>query len=514
MANNIKFSKKIIGTVSLVGAGPGDPGLLTLKAQDRLKRAQIVFYDHLVNPEILQHCPQAILRHVGKQGYGPHASQRKIELQLIRSAKKYFRIVRLKGGDPFIFGRGGEEAEALQAAGIPFEVVPGVTSAVAVPAYAGIPLTHRSFGSSVCFVTGHEAAGGPSLGKSDWRRLAKERTLVFLMGVKSLRKNFLQLQKYGKNPKTPAAIVQWGTYPRQRTLQGTLANLPDLAQAAGIASPAVTIVGPVVSLRNSLRWYDRPPLLGKTIVLTRPQGAADSLEKSLLEQGAKVIHIPALKIVPPSSWVKVDAAIRRIQDYDWLIFTSVHGVEKFFSRVPRGEKCRRFLKKVRFAVVGPATGQALEKLGWKAHLMPPKLTSRDLGRALKKMGIRGKKILFLRAAHGRDDMIDELRNSGAQLDLLPVYRTIAPRISPRRWRHILRQGRPDLLVFTSGAAARNFKDMLLASPLVKPWLRIPVAAIGTVTRDEAEQLGFKIAVLPERYTIEDLQTEILEFFKK
>ncbi|HKX13439.1 MAG TPA: uroporphyrinogen-III C-methyltransferase, partial [bacterium] len=257
-------TKKNFGLVSLVGAGPGDPGLLTLKAKERLERADIVFFDHLVHPALLKHCPQAIHHDVGKRGHREAFPQEKIAKLLVAAARKHRRVVRLKGGDPFIFGRGGEEAEVLAKAGVPFEIVPGVTSAVAVPAYAGIPLTHRRFASSVTFLTGHE---DPKKGRSgreapplDWAALAKLPTLVFLMGVKTLKKNFTELLKQGMDPKTPAALIEWGTYPRQRSLSGTLETLPGLARHAEIGPPAIAVVGEVSRLRQSLDWFESRPL--------------------------------------------------------------------------------------------------------------------------------------------------------------------------------------------------------------------------------------------------------------
>ena len=327
----MKKNKK--GKVYIIGAGPGDAGLITLKGIDCLGEADVVIYDYLVSKDILKHArDDARFIYAGKQGGAHTLSQWQINDLLVKEAKAGNTVARLKGGDPFIFGRGGEEAEKLAVSGIPFEIVPGVTSAIAVPAYAGIPLTYRGFTSTVTFVTGHE---DPTKDKSDidWTALSRIGTLVFLMGVKNIEKIANELQNNGMSAETPAALIRWGTTPRQQILTSTLANISMLAKELKFAPPAILVVGKVVDLRDTLNWYDSKPLFGKGVVITRPERQADDLAELLLEEGANPIGFPTIKIVPPPDWSELDAAIKNLEDYDWLIFTSANGVSFFFERL-------------------------------------------------------------------------------------------------------------------------------------------------------------------------------------
>lgn len=510
--------RKTTGTVYLVGAGPGDPGLLTLKAKACLERAEYVFFDQLVNPELLRHCPKAKLFDVGKRGHRGHFPQEQIARLLIRAARRHRVVVRLKGGDPFVFGRGGEEAEALSRAGVPFEIVPGVTSAVAVPAYAGIPVTHRSFGSSVAFVTGHENPEKPGRrGRPpaiDWEALARIPTLVLLMGVKTLEENFARLVRAGRSPATPAAIVEWGTYPRQRSRVGDLRSLPELARRAGIRAPAVTVVGDVVRLKPALDWFETKPLFGRRILVTRAGEQASELSRRLRVAGAQPLELPALEIRPPRSWAPLDRAISRLEAYDWLVFTSVHAVEAFLGRLEKFGKDPRALGSVRIAAVGPVTALRLEEAGLKVSRQGKAFTSDALGRAFRARELAGRRVLFPRAEVAREAIVSALGRQGASVELVTVYRTRAPRLSRRRILEALGEGSPDLLTFASGATAENFAGLLRRAGLWERFRGIPAAAIGPVTRAAARKAGFRVAVMPRTHTIEALVEAIASCFSK
>ncbi|HKY62149.1 MAG TPA: uroporphyrinogen-III C-methyltransferase [bacterium] len=508
-------SKKSLGLVSLVGAGPGDPGLLTLKAKERLESADIVFFDQLVHPGLLKHCPQALHRDVGKRGYREAFPQEKIAKLLIAAARKHRRVVRLKGGDPFIFGRGGEEAEALAKAGVPFEIVPGVSSAVAVPAYAGIPLTHRRFASSVTFLTGHEDPEKKRGGEApplDWAALAKQPTLVFLMGVKTLRKNFAELLKQGMNPRTPAALIEWGTYPRQRSLAGTLQSLPGLAARAEIAPPAIAVVGEVVRLRDSLAWFERRPLFGRRVLVTRGAAQASQLSRLLEERGAEVLELPTLEIRRPRSHRALDRALGRLAEYHGILFSSVHGVDFFFRRLRERRVDPRPLAGMLRAAVGPATAERLKEAGYPASKVAAIFTSAGLAKSLPKSMLRGKRWFWARAEEGEEEGLLVLRRRGAEVEIVPTYRSVAPKIPDRRLRQIFEEAPPQLLTFASGAAARHFAQRLKASRFWGRARNIPAAVIGPVTAKAAKAAGLKVAAMPPRHTIPDLVESICKFF--
>src|SRR5262245_18858624 len=323
-----------VGTVYLVGAGPGAPGLITVDGVRRLERADVVIYDYLANPRLLDHAPPHAERLlVGKHGGAQRVEQSVITALLLDRARRGLTVVRLKGGDPFVFGRGGEEAEALAAAGIPFEVVPGVTSAVAVPAYAGIPLTHRDLASSFTVLTGYEYPDKQEMAVH-WDAVAQRgNTLVFVMTTRQLRSNMQTLLEHGVAPDTPAAVIRWGTVAAQETVVGTVATIAELAAARQLQPPAVAVVGQVVRLRERLRWFERKPLFGRRIVVTRPRAQAAAFIDALAAAGADVIPCPTIEIIPPETWTALDGAIGRIESYDWIVLTSVNGVAMFFDRL-------------------------------------------------------------------------------------------------------------------------------------------------------------------------------------
>ena len=359
------------GKVYLVGAGPGDPGLITVKGMECLNQADVVIYDHLASAKLLKYAREdAETICAGKQ-HGSHTlPQDEMNKLMIEKARQGHTVVRLKGGHPFIFGRGGEEAEALAAERIPFEVVPGITSAIAAPAYAGIPLTHRKYTASVGIVTGHEDSTKPD-STVDWSKLATGvGTLVILMGVKNLAKIVEKLISAGRDPKTPVALVRWGTTPQQTTLVGTLETIVAQAETAKLKPPVAIVVGEVVKLREKLNWFEKRPLFGKTVVVTRTREQASELVARLSAAGADCLECPTIRVVPPQDWHPLDEAINALDSYDWLVFTSVNGVCFFFDRLYEKGKDVRALKDVRTATIGPVTAKRLRDFGLKSDIMP------------------------------------------------------------------------------------------------------------------------------------------------
>jgi len=402
------------GTVYLVGAGPGDPDLITVKAVECLKQADVVIYDFLAAPKLLKYAREdAEVIYVGKKGGDHTLPQDKINELIAEKAKEGHMVVRLKGGDPFIFGRGGEEAEILAQAGIPFEIVPGVTSAIAAPAYAGIPLTHRRYNTSVAFITGHE---DPTKEEStiDWSKLATGvGTLVFLMGVKNLPSITENLIAAGRDPKTPVALVRWGTTPRQVTLTGTLETIVADVKAAGLKPPSIIIVGEVIELRETLNWFEKRPLLGKTVVVTRARAQASDLVDKLSDLGAECLECPTIKVVPPDDWGHLDAAIDNLETYDWLIFTSVNGVSYFFERLYEKGLDVRAVKDVRTAAIGPATAKRLGDFGLKSDIIPKTYQAESVVEAFEKEDMEEKRVLLPRAKEARPILPVELVKLGA-----------------------------------------------------------------------------------------------------
>ncbi len=503
------------GMVYLVGAGPGDPGLLTVKARDCLRQAEAVVYDYLANPAFLDFAPDgAELVYVGKKAGAHTLGQEEINRLIVDLALTGKRVVRLKGGDPFIFGRGGEEAEELAAAGIPFEVVPGVTSAVAVPAYAGIPLTHRDMTATVAFITGHE---DPSKDRTSiaWDRLATGvGTLVFLMGVGNLPNIAERLMAHGRSGETPTAVIRRGTVSRQRTVTGPLKKIARIVQDEGIKPPAIIVVGEVVSLRETLNWYERRPLFGRRIVVTRAREQASGFMARLSELGAECIQFPTIRVVPPESWVPLDEAVRNLGGYAWLLFTSVNGVRFFFERLEAGEKDARYLQDVRIGAIGPATADALRRRGIRPDLVPPEYRAESIVEALECEPLEGVRILLPRAEKARKILPEELRRRGGVVDVVPAYRTVMPDRDTTRVRAMLESGEIDLITFTSSSTVTNFSEMFAEDAAsMRNWMkRTAVACIGPITSKTAEELGFSVDVVPSSYTIDSLTKAVLDHF--
>jgi uroporphyrinogen III methyltransferase/synthase len=497
------------GKVYIIGAGPGDPGLITLKAVEALRLADVVIYDNLVNEELLKYAPaRARFIYAGKQGGDHTLSQDKINDLLAKEARDGNIVARLKGGDPFIFGRGGEEAEVLAGQGVPFEVVCGVTSAIAVPAYAGIPLTHRGLTSTVAFVTGHE---DPTKEKSDidWQALAGIGTLVFLMGVKNLGLITDALISHGKSPDTPAALIRRGTTARQEMVTGTLETIVEAARSHAMKPPAILVVGPVVELRDTLRWFDTRPLFGKGVVITRPERQADDLAKLLTAQGAHPIYFPTIAIEPPADWCELDAAINRISSFNWLIFTSANGVHFFFERLRGKGGDVRDLKGIKICCIGPATAGQIEARGIRVDLVPDEFIAEGILKSFADIDLRGQKILIPRAARARDILPAGLKKQGADVVVATAYRTVNSGRKKEEIAALIDAGEVDVITFTSSSTVTHFVEIMGADYLLPPQIRI--ACIGPVTAATAKKAGFSIDIQQEDYTMEGLVGSLVRY---
>lgn len=500
------------GRIYLIGAGPGDPGLLTLKGKACLEQADVVVYDYLANEEFLRYAPSRTeVVFVGKKGGEAHIGQEEINRLLIEKARQGKTVVRLKGGDPFIFGRGGEEAVAAAAAGIPFEIVPGVTAAVGVPAYAGIPLTHRDIASSVTFVTGHE---DPEKEDSQvpWDKLSGIGTLVFFMGVSNLPEIVGQLMRHGQSPQTPVAVTRWGTRPEQRTVVGTLKDIVEKVRAEALQPPALIIVGEVVKLREQLNWFEGRPLFGKRILVTRAQDQAAEFTDLLKLYGADPVEFPTIEVVPPESWEALDGAIRRIEQYHWLIFTSMNGVLYFLERLKTAGKDVRSLKGIKLCAIGPRTAQEIERMGVRVDLIPEEYVAEAVIEQMGRQELKGQRVLIPRAAVARDVLPEALTRMGAHVEVVTAYRTIRP-TRDMDWIKNLLQGRQiSVITFTSSSTIRNFVEMVGVEEARRLLRGVPVACIGPITAKTVEEYGMTTHILPKDSTIPSLAQAIVEHF--
>jgi uroporphyrinogen III methyltransferase / synthase len=503
------------GRVYLVGAGPGAADLITLRGAQCLSRADAVVYDSLVNPAILRHAParaEKIL--AGKRAAaGRKIEQREINRILVERARRGETVVRLKGGDPFIFGRGGEEAEALVRARISFEVVPGITSAIAAPAYAGIPLTHRDHGSFVAFVPGHEAESKRAPSTVPWMELARAArrggTLVLMMAAQGMRGAMARLGKAGLAHDTPAAAIQWGTTASQKTALATLSTIAAACEREGIAAPAVVVVGDCAALREHLMWAEAMPLFGRRIVVTRASDDAIDFARELRTLGAEAIEFPAIETAPPSSYAALDRAIGRLDKFDWIIFTSARGVESFIERLRTLGHDIRTMGAGAICAIGPATAERLRSYALRVAAVPAQYRAEAIIPAIGERRIRGARILIPRAQVAREVLPEELRKRGARLvEVAPAYRTIKPRDGQIGWmRALVAAGAIDLVTFTSSSTVTNFAEMV-----GQPVAELNAAAIGPITAETARQHGFKVVVEPERYTAAALLAAIRRHF--
>ena len=504
-----------IGKVFLVGAGPGDPGLITVKGKECLQSADVVIYDYLANREFLDFAREkAELIYVGKKGGSHTMKQEDINALIITKAREGNRVVRLKGGDPFIFGRGGEEAEELVAAGIPFEVVPGVTSAIAVPAYAGIPLTHRDYTATVAFITGHE---DPQKDKSHiaWDKLATGAgTLVFLMGVGNLASIAKNLMNNGRKPETPVAVIRRGTLAEQKTVKGQLKNIAQIVKKEGLTPPAIIVVGEVVGLREHLNWFEKRPLFGKKIIVTRAREQASGFLKELALLGADCIEFPTIEVTPPIDWEPLDSAIKNLDDYHWLVFTSVNGVRFFLKRLHENQRDIRDLKGLKIATIGPKTAEALSELGIRPDLIPDEYRAEAVIASFRDRDVKGSRILLPRAEKAREILPEELRKMGAHVDVVHAYKTIKPEYNREDIIKMFQEGTVHMVTFTSSSTVENFVEMFdsARAELRDCMKSVAIACIGPITADTARENQMEVTVVPPNYTIEALTKAIVEYF--
>lgn len=511
-----RHSQNKTGKVYLVGAGPGDPGLITVKGRELLARAEVLVYDHLASKKLLKHVPAtAELIYAGKKGNVHHAmTQEEINQVLVDRAKKGCTVVRLKGGDPFIFGRGGEEIQELVAAGIAFEVVPGVTSATAAATYAGIPITHRDFTSSVAFITGHEDPTREN-SRIAWDKIATGiGTLVFYMGIKNLAFIADSLMANGRSADTPVAVIRWASTPEQRTVVGTLATIVERVKAAKITPPALVVVGEVVSLRDTIDWFEKKPLFGKKILVTRTRDQASELVSLLEDAGAACLEGATIALEEPASWDELDATLADLAAFDWLLFTSINAIAFFFRRLSEKGLDARALKGVRIGVVGTATAEALARHGLRADLLPAEFTGEGLAAALLAEGVAGQKILLPRAQEAREVLVEKLAEGGAAVTVVPVYRNVRPD-SYDEVRGALERKEIDVVTFTSSSTVSNFLEMLAIrdqDEFARLLGGVKVAVIGPITAKTAASKGLAIDIQPETYTIPALVAAVVAYF--
>jgi uroporphyrinogen III methyltransferase/synthase len=505
------------GKVYLTGAGPGAVDLITVRAAEALGAADVVIYDHLVNEELLNLAPgSAELIYAGKQGGGARAlNQNAINHLMIEHARAGRRVVRLKGGDPFIFGRGGEEAAALAEAGIDFEIVPGITSAIAVPAFAGIPLTHRDYGSFVAFITGHEdeARDSGAVPWADLARAARERgTLVLLMATAHLRDIAARLIASGMAPETPAAAIAHGTGASQRAVSATLATIAQQVADAQLTAPAIIVIGQAAALREKLAWMERRPLFGRRIIITRARATGGPFARALRELGAEAIELPAIETAPPDDYAELDRAIAQIGSYNWIIFTAATGVDGLIARLADTGHDVREMASANIAAIGPATAARLRRYGLRAAAVPDEYRAEAIAGAIGPQHISGARILIPRAQIAREALIDILKHAGAAVvDVVAAYKTARPQPAVLdAVKRMLARGEIDLAAFTSSSTVNNFCAMVGDDAA----RGLPAAAIGPITAETARSRGLNLVVQPASYTVEALCAAIHDYFTK
>lgn len=517
------------GTVYLIGAGPGDPGLLTLRGRELLAAADVVVYDRLLHPAVLGHTrPDAERIYVGKSSARHAMRQEEINHLIVDRAQQGQNVARLKGGDPFVFGRGGEEAEACAAAGVGFIVVPGVTSAIAAPAYAGIPVTHRDCASSFAVITGHERdaageAGGRTPGvpeqRRDWTAIANAAdTLIFLMGVEALPEIAGRLQQHGRSAETPVALIEWGTWSRQRVVAATLGTIVERAAAECLRPPAVCVVGDVVALRETLEWFAPAPpgpLSGKRVLVTRAREQASALSDLLVARGAEPVEFPVIRIDRLDDYSKLDGALHRLGDFGWVAFTSANTAAVIAERLEAVDRDARAFAGVRIAAIGPGTAAALrEGLRLRADFMPSEAVA-EAAVAEWPGELHGVRVLLPRATEARDALPSGLAARGATVEVLPAYRTVLDGSGAAQVEERLRAGEIDAITFTSSSTVQNFVHALSANATHDIRTLIGsavVAAIGPVTAGTACELGLAPDVVAAEHTIPGLVAAVERYF--
>ncbi len=501
------------GIVYLIGAGPGDPGLFTIKGRALLAEAEVVVYDRLVNSDILSGVrPEAELIYVGKASSHHALRQEQINELLVEKVAAGKKVVRLKGGDPFLFGRGGEEAEYIRNHGFDYEVIPGVTSAIAVPAYAGIPVTHRDAASSLAIITGHEKPGKQE-SSIKWPQLAQGiDTLVFLMGIENLDLITNNLVANGKRPDTPVALVRWGTWPAQEVLTGTLADIGRKVQDSHFKPPAVIIVGEVVNMRERLAWVENKPLWGKRVVVTRARAQASALADKLKELGASAIEFPTIEVTPEEDLSPLHHAFRSIDSFNWIIFTSVNAVDIFFTEMMADGLDIRCLTGINICAIGPATCERLRNRGIKSDIVPSEYVAEGLIEELEKKIKPGQSVLLPRARGARAILPEAINEMGAHVSEVNLYSAApAANVCAEDLGQIL-AGKVDLITFTSSSTVTNFVNIIGAGNVEK-LAEAKIACIGPITADTAKNKGFKVDLIAPEYTIAGLIEVILEQYK-
>ncbi|MEW6455150.1 MAG: uroporphyrinogen-III C-methyltransferase [Acidobacteriota bacterium] len=498
------------GKVYLIGAGPGDPELISVKGLRFLKKADVVIYDNLINKKLLKEVKEnAELIYVGKSSGEHTLPQESINKLMEEKSKEKEIVVRLKGGDPFVFGRGGEEALYLAEKGIPFEVVPGITAAVAVPAYAGIPVSHRVFNTTIGLITGHEDSSKKG-SRLNWEKISSAyETLIFYMGMKNIEKIVQNLLRYGKSPETPVAIIRLGTLPSQKTIMGNLKNIVKLAKKNNFEPPAIIVIGEIVKLREKLNWYESKLLFGKKIIITRSREQTSKLAELLEDLGAETIEIPTIKILPPRNLKPLDNAMKRIKTFNWIVFTSINSFKFFIERFLKIKKDLRELYGIKIAAIGTATKEFIESFNLKVDFYPSEFTSEIFLKEFKKKEkIIGKKILLPRADIARDLIENELKKEGAEVESIVAYRTERELNIPEEVREYINKEKIDFITFTSSSTVKNFFSLKLKIDGAK------IASIGPVTSHTLKELGYTPDVEAKIHIIPGLVESILNYYKK
>ncbi|WP_418790408.1 uroporphyrinogen-III C-methyltransferase [Phosphitispora sp. TUW77] len=503
------------GRVYLVGAGPGDPKLITLKGLECIRAADVIVYDRLSSPRLLSHAqPGAELIYAGKSPVRHTLKQDEINSVLVAKAREGKTVTRLKGGDPFVFGRGGEEAEFLLKHDIPFEIIPGITAGIAVPAYAGIPVTHRDFNSTLAFITGNEDPTKEDT-SVEWDKVATGcGTIVFYMGMNNLPYIVEKLTANGRPPETPAAVIRWGTRPEQKTVTGVLGNIVEKAREARMGHPSIIVVGEVVSLREKLMWFEQKPLFGKRVLITRSRSQASSLAQEIELLGGEPWEFPTIEITAPDDYGPMDKAIMDIDSYDWLVLTSVNGVQGFMERMKNLRKDIRNLKDIKIVAIGPKTREEIEKYGVFCEFMPDEFVAEAIIDVFRGEDIKGKKILLPRADIARKVLPDTLESMGAFVDEVTAYQTVMGSGDTMQVAKMLEEKRIHILTFTSSSTVKNFVKKIGADNIPNLIEGVMVASIGPITSAAARELGLEVTVEAEEYTIDGLVQAVLDHIKR
>lgn len=498
------------GKVYLVGAGPGDPKLITLKGLEAIKKADVLVYDRLAHPSLLNHAKADVEKiYVGKLPDKHTLQQEEINQLLVDKALEGKTVTRLKGGDPTVFGRVGEEALLLKENNILFEIVPGITSSIAVPAYAGIPVTHRDFTSSFAIVTGHE---DPTKNESNinWEKLSTATgTIIFLMGVANLQLIKDKLIANGRDENTPVALIRWGTRVEQQTVTGTLKDIVQRVEEAGLTSPAIIIIGEVVTLRDQLKWFENKPLFGKRILVTRARSQASELSEMIQDLGGEAVEFPVIKIVPSTQHEEYGKVIKELESFDWVIFTSVNGVSSFFAKLKEQKVDIRRMSKARIAAIGPKTAELLEEKGLNVEVLPMEFMAEGLLDSLDEHLQPGQKALLPRADIARKILPEKLKEKGLEVVEIDAYETVIDAENKVEIVELLKEKRINVITFTSSSTVKNFIESLEGEDVKELLEGVTLASIGPITTETATKLGLDINITAEEYTISGLVDAIV-----